>query len=53
MARSRRRHSIGTAWLMLAWSATLATGCSEELQPTPERRWLAGDSHIHSHWSPN
>ena len=53
MARARRRHSLGTAWLMLAWSATLATGCSEEPQSTPERRWMAGDSHIHSHWSPD
>jgi hypothetical protein len=52
MARSLHRHSIGITWVMLAWSATLATGCSKP-QSTPERRWLAGDSHIHSHWSPD
>ena len=51
MARSLRRHSI--AWLMLASSATLALGCSEDPPSTVERRWLAGDSHIHGHWSPN
>jgi hypothetical protein len=34
--------------LLLFVSATVAAGLA---QPT-ERRWLAGDSHIHSHWSP-
>ena len=27
-----------------------AAACAET--PEPERRWLAGDSHLHSHWSP-
>lgn len=32
-------------------AAALATIAGPAAQPT-QRRWLAGDSHIHSHWSP-
>ena len=37
----------------------LLSGCASILskvwsrESTPERHWLPGDSHIHSHWSPN
>jgi hypothetical protein len=41
MLRPRRR------WLFLLIAAGAVAWCA----PTSERQWLAGDSHVHSHWS--
>ena len=41
MLRPRRR------WLFLLIAAGAMAWCA----PTSERQWLAGDSHLHSHWS--
>lgn len=36
----------------LAWSGVVVAAISTALwSQTPEREWLPGDSHIHSHWS--
>ena len=45
--------SVSLRRLALAGMVALLLGaaaCAET--PEPERRWLAGDSHLHSHWSP-
>ena len=42
----------GVASLRLAWCCVLCAAAALALaQPAADREWLAGDSHIHSHWS--
>lgn len=33
-------------------AAAMGFALAQDTSPAGERRWLAGDSHIHSHWSP-
>ena len=42
----------GVASLRLVWCCVLCAAAALALaQPAADREWLAGDSHIHSHWS--
>lgn len=56
-AVTRLRHRLATIRRVTRFEAhliiVLAAGLATILMAQPaERRWLAGDSHIHSHWSP-
>ena len=44
--------SQGAASARLVWSCVLCAAVALALAaPAADREWLAGDAHIHSHWS--